>query len=329
VDNNLSVRDEHANEVLQIQVSSLIKRLRSTGITRVVIGVSGGLDSTLALLVAARAYDALGWDRAKIVGASMPGFGTSVKTRENAITLMKLLGVDSREIDICDSSMQMLGDIQHPAAQGEEVWDVTFENVQAGGRTSLLFRLANQLKGLVLGTGDLSELALGWCTYGVGDHMSHYSVNASVPKTLVKYIIQTQAMDPECTEEIKQVLTSIIETPITPELIPINDSEKNSPQLSEDSVGPFELQDFYLYYTTRYGFTPAKLLFLASQAWGNDLPKTQLEHWLRVFNTRFFGQSQFKRSALPNGPKVGNGGNLSPRADWRAPADLSHNLWVR
>lgn len=328
VDSNLSVRDEHANEVLQIQVSGLIKRLQSTGLSTLVIGVSGGLDSTLALLVATRAFDILGWDRDQIVGVSMPGFGTSSNTRENAITLMKLLGVNSREIDICESSMQMLRDIEHPAAQGEEVWDVTFENVQAGGRTSLLFRLANQLQGLVLGTGDLSELALGWCTYGVGDHMSHYSVNASVPKTLVKYIIESQAMNPEFNERVKQTLMSIVETPITPELIPIMDSMSTSPQLSEDSVGPFELQDFYMYYTTRYGFTPAKLLFLASQAWGTDLPKSELEHWLRVFNTRFFGQSQFKRSALPNGPKVGNGGNLSPRGDWRAPADLSHDLWV-
>jgi NAD+ synthase (glutamine-hydrolysing) len=241
---------------------------------------------------------------------------------------MNALGIDVREVDICDASMQMLRDIQHPAALGEEVWDVTYENVQAGARTSLLFRMANQLNGMVLGTGDLSELALGWSTYGVGDQMSHYSVNASVPKTLVKYIIEAQAMDPGFSAEIKQTLMSIVETPITPELIPIMNSKSTSSQLSEDSVGPFELQDFYLYFTTRYGFTPAKLLFLASQAWGTELPSAQLEHWLRVFNTRFFGQSQFKRSSLPNGPKVGNGGNLSPRSDWRAPADLSHDLWV-
>lgn len=325
---NSTLQDEHTNEVLQIQVSGLAKRLQATNISSLVIGVSGGLDSTLALLVATRTFDLLGWDRQKIVGVSMPGFGTSKRTRENAMSLMRELGIDAREIDICEQSMQMLTDIDHPAAHGEEAWDVTYENVQAGARSSLLFRLANQVKGLVLGTGDLSELALGWSTYGVGDHMSHYSVNASVPKTLVGFIIEAQAMRPECSEEMRQILMSIIETPISPELVPITDANINSPQLSEESVGPFELQDFYLYYTIRFGFAPAKLLFLAKQAWGADIPTQQLEHWLQVFNTKFFGQSQFKRSALPNGPKVGTGGNLSPRADWRAPADLSPTLWV-
>jgi len=325
---NSALQDEHTNEVLQIQVSGLVKRLQATNISSLVIGVSGGLDSTLALLVATRTFDLLGWDRKKIVGVSMPGFGTSERTKGNAMSLMHALGIDAREIDICDPSTQMLRDIDHPAAHGAKVWDVTYENVQAGARSSLLFRLANQVKGLVLGTGDLSELALGWSTYGVGDHMSHYSVNASVPKTLVGFIIEAQAMRPECSEELRQILMSIIETPISPELVPITDTNMNSPQLSEESVGPFELQDFYLYYTIRFGFTPAKLLFLAKQAWGADLPTQQLEHWLRVFNTKFFVQSQFKRSALPNGPKVGTGGNLSPRGDWRAPSDLSPSLWV-
>jgi len=325
---NSTLRDEHTNEVLQIQVSGLAKRLQATNISSLVIGVSGGLDSTLALLVATRTFDLLGWDRQRIVGVSMPGFGTSKRTKENAMSLMRALGIDAREIDICEQSMQMLRDIEHPAARGEEVWDTTYENVQAGARSSLLFRLANQVKGLVLGTGDLSELALGWSTYGVGDHMSHYSVNSSVPKTLVGFIIEAQAMRPECGEEIRQTLMSIIETPISPELVPITNLNISSPQLSEESVGPFELQDFYLYYTTRFGFAPAKLLFLAKQAWGADLPTEQLEHWLRVFNTKFFGQSQFKRSAMPNGPKVGTGGNLSPRGDWRAPSDLSPSLWV-
>lgn len=215
------LREEHANEVLQIQVAGLVKRLQATKVACVVIGVSGGLDSTLALLVATRAFDILGWDRGRLMGVSMPGFGTSTETRSNAMSHMNALRIDAREIDICDASLQMLRDILHPAANGEEVWDVTYENVQAGARTSILFRLANQLNGLVVGTSNLSELALGWSTYGVGDQMSHYAVNSSVPKTLVKVIVDSHARDQEHSDEIKQILLSIVETPISPKLVPL------------------------------------------------------------------------------------------------------------
>lgn len=321
-------RREHTREVLQIQVAGLIQRLRAIHQPKVVVGVSGGLDSSLALLVASKAMDVLGRERKDIVGVSMPGFGTSDHTRQNALALMRILGVTEHEIDIQAASEQMLRDIDHPTSRGADIFDVSFENVQAGARTSLLFRLANHVHGLVLGTGDLSELALGWCTYGVGDHMSHYSVNASVPKTLVKHIITSEAMDPECNPDLKRILLSIVDTPISPELVPLVEGSLVPEQLSEAVVGPYELQDFYLYYTIRFGFTPQKLLFLARQAWDMEKSEMELAKWLDVFNTRFFSQSQFKRSAMPNGPKVGTGGNLSPRGDWRAPSDIPAAVWL-
>lgn len=323
-----SERREHAREVVRIQVAGLVQRLRAVHQPNLVVGVSGGLDSALALLVATRAMDLLGRERTSIVGVSMPGFGTSDRTRDNALALMGVLGVTAKEIDIRAASQQMLQDIAHPVSRGEDVFDVSFENVQAGARTSLLFRLANQVNGLVLGTGDLSELALGWCTYGVGDQMSHYSVNASVPKTLVKHILNFEALDSECDPELNRILLSILDTPISPELVPLAEGTSTPEQFSEDAVGPFELQDFFLYYTTRFGFTPRKLLFLARHAWNKDKSKVELEKWLDVFNARFFSQSQFKRSAMPNGPKVGTGGNLSPRGDWRAPSDVSADVWL-
>jgi len=321
-------RRDHANEVRSIQVAGLVKRLQSTGQPKIVVGISGGLDSTLALIVAVQAMDYLQRDRRDIIGVSMPGFGTSERTRANALALMDALGVTAKEIDIRHSSQLMLEDINHPAATGESHFDVTFENVQAGARTSLLFRLANHENGLVLGTGDLSELALGWCTYGVGDQMSHYSVNGSVPKTLVRHIIHSQATEPSCDPRLRDILLSITETPISPELVPLGEDNAAPKQLSEDVVGPYDLQDFFLYYTTRFGFSPQKIELLAQRAWEPDITSNDIKRWLIEFYVRFFGRSQFKRSALPNGPKVGTGGNLSPRGDWRAPSDLVAELWL-
>ncbi|NWG20635.1 MAG: NAD(+) synthase [Chloroflexi bacterium] len=339
-------RDERCYEAYNIQVHGLMKRLTSTGITKIVIGVSGGLDSTQALIVAARTMDRLGLPRTNILAYTMPGFATSDVTAGNARGLMHALGVTAGEIDIRPSCMQMLRDIGHPFAAGEPVYDVTFENVQAGERTSHLFRLANLHGALVLGTGDLSELALGWATYGVGDQMSHYNVNASVPKTLIQHLIRWVADSGQFDDATSAILHSILGTEISPELVPPGaGGDRSRPAQSTQSViGPYELQDFNLFYITRYGFRPSKVAFLSYHAWGDasrgewpaglpgdehrqyDLPA--IVRWLEVFLWRFFKTSQFKRSALPNGPKVGSGGSLSPRGDWRAPSDAEAEVWL-
>jgi NAD+ synthase (glutamine-hydrolysing) len=339
-------RNERCEEVYNIQVRGLQTRLVATGIEKVVIGVSGGLDSTHALIVAARAMDRLGLPRANVLGYTLPGFATSDRTLANAHALMKALGVSASELDIRPSAMQMLRDLAHPAAAGEPQYDVTYENVQAGERTSHLFRLANYHQGLVLGTGDLSELALGWATYGVGDQMSHYSVNASVPKTLIQFMIRWAVDTNQFGPEANEVLTSVLETEISPELVPSGDRDGDGPgQSSEGVVGPYELQDFFLYYILRFGYRPSKVAYLADYAWGdrergdwpdlipaqrrNQYSLADIRHWLEVFLRRFFATSQFKRSALPNAPKVGSGGSLSPRADWRAPSDSQAEAWFQ
>jgi NAD+ synthase (glutamine-hydrolysing) len=337
-------RDARCFEAYNIQVHGLMKRLTSTGIEKVVIGVSGGLDSTQALIVAARTMDQLGLPRTNVLAYSLPGFATSDRTRANAQRLMRALKVTANEIDIRPSATQMLLDIGHPYAKGEPVHDVTFENVQAGERTSHLFRLANLHDGLVLGTSDLSELALGWTTYGVGDQMSHYNVNASVPKTLIQYLIRWVVDSGQFESEVNETLVSIVETEISPELVPTGASEPQQLQSTEEVVGPFELQDFHLYYITRFGFRPSKVAYLAHYAWGDsergiwpELIPAERRHaydlstikkWLGVFLHRFFKLSQFKRSAIPNAPKVGSGGSLSPRSDWRAPSDSESVVWL-
>jgi NAD+ synthase (glutamine-hydrolysing) len=335
--------DARCHETYDIQVEGLQQRLRATGITKLMIGVSGGLDSTQALLVCARTMDRLHLPRANILGYSMPGFATGERTRANARHLMEAVGASAHEIDIRPSCLQMLRDLGHPFAAGEPVHDVTFENVQAGERTSHLFRLSNQYNGIVVGTGDLSELALGWCTYGVGDQMSHYGVNASVPKTLIQHLIRWQIERGGLAEPACQVLRSILDTEISPELVP-GGSGGQEIQRSEAVIGPYELQDFNLYCISRYGFRPSKVAYLAHHAWSDktrgewpvgfpaakrheyDLPT--IKHWLAVFLDRFFRTSQFKRSAMPNAPKVGSGGSLSPRGDWRAPSDADSQAWL-
>ena len=337
-------RDERCMEVFNIQVQSLVQRLEAAGIAKVVLGVSGGLDSTHALLVCAQAMDRLGRPRADILGFTMPGFATSGRTRMQAVRLMEAIGCTAREIDIRPSCRQMLADIGHPFAEGEPRYDITFENVQAGERTSHLFRLANLHGGIVVGTGDLSELALGWCTYGVGDHMSHYNVNASVPKTLIKHLVRWVADNGQVGEAGSAVLQQILDTEVSPELVPSQDEGAEQPgQKTEDFVGPYDLQDFHLYYTLRYGFKPSKVAFLAYTAWHDvsrghwpdDLETerhayalTQIRHHLGTFVYRFFKTSQFKRSCVPNAPKVGSGGSLSPRGDWRAPSDGEAAVWL-
>ncbi len=327
-------------EAFNIQAHGLEQRLRASGMEKVVIGVSGGLDSTQALLVAVTAMDALGLPRANVLAYTLPAFATTDRTRSNAWALMRALDVSAKEIDVSAACKQMLEDIGHPAARGEAVYDVTYENVQAGARTSLLFRLANLHNGIVIGTGDLSELALGWCTYGVGDQMSHYNVNASVPKTLIQHLIRWCARDARFGSRTVSVLKDILATEISPELVP-----GDTAQRTEAFVGPYALQDFNLFYTTRYGFAPAKVAFLAWHAWrdaqagvwpsviaANDrgaYDLAEIKHWLAVFARRFFATSQFKRSALPNGPKVSSGGSLSPRGDWRAPSDSSAEVWLK
>jgi NAD+ synthase (glutamine-hydrolysing) len=330
-------------EAYNIQVSGLVQRLSATGNGRIVIGVSGGLDSTQALIVAAKAMDRMGRPRSEIVAYTMPGFGTSEGTKTNAHRLTAALGVDARELDIRPAARQMLADLGHPFAQGEPVYDVTFENVQAGLRTDYLFRAANHVGGMVLGTGDLSELALGWCTYGVGDQMSHYNVNAGVPKTLIQHLIRWVIASGQFDAEVGATLESILATEISPELIPAG-ADGAPIQSTEAKIGPYALQDFNLFYTLRYGFRPSKIAFLAMRAWGDAergawpphfpaerriayaLP--EIRRWLEVFLRRFFGFAQFKRSALPNGPKVSAGGSLSPRGDWRAPSDGNANAWL-
>lgn len=334
--------DQDCYEAFNIQVQGLIKRLQATRAKAIVIGVSGGLDSTHALIVAAKACDALGRPRSDILAFTMPGFATSEGTRSNAWALMNAVGATAAEIDIRPAARQMLGDMGHPFADGEPVYDVTFENVQAGLRTDYLFRLANHHGGFVLGTGDLSELALGWCTYGVGDQMSHYNVNGSVAKTLIQHLIRWAAETGQFDAATSTVLLSVLGTEISPELVPAD--AKGAIQSTQAIVGPYELQDFNLYYMTRYGLRPSKVAFLAWHAWRdtavggwppnfpdaarNAYDLATIRKWMTVFVRRFYETSQFKRSAMPNGPKVVSGGNLSPRGDWRAPSDAGAALWL-
>ena len=334
-------RDERCTEVYNIQVQALAQRLASSGMKKVVIGISGGLDSTHALLVCARAMDKLGLPRTNILAYTMPGFATSERTIAQARQLMEVIGCSASEIDIRPSCIQMLNDIGHPYAGGDEVYDVTFENVQAGERTSHLFRLANLNSAIVIGTGDLSELALGWCTYGVGDHMSHYNVNASVPKTLISHLVRWVA-ESGAIGGGSQVLINILDTEISPELVPGKEGGEPA-QKTQDVIGPYELQDFNLYYTLRYGFAPSKVAFLSLAAWHdrdlgrwpnaahvqrNQYDLATIKRNLGIFLYRFFKTSQFKRSCVPNSPKVGTGGSLSPRGDWRAPSDGEATVWM-
>lgn len=335
-------RDQRCYEVYNIQVQGLAKRLQSAGMGNVVIGVSGGLDSAHALIVAARTMDLLGRPRSRILAYTMPGFATTGKTYGNALRLMRSLDVEVNELDIRPSSMQMFHDIGHPFTEGEEVYDTTFENVQAGERTSHLFRIANHRNGLVLGTGDLSELALGWCTYGVGDHMSHYAVNASVPKTLIQHLMRWVAQAGIFPGETSRILLDILDTEISPELIPGDGGDQPS-QKSESVIGPYELQDFNNFYITRFGYLPSKVAFMAYCAWRDplrghwpDIPENgrnayaieEIRKWLNVYLHRFFKTSQFKRTCIPNAPKVGSGGSLSPRGDYRAPSDSEAAVWL-
>ena len=318
--------EQDCYEGYNIQVAGLSQRLRALDHPKVVIGVSGGLDSTHALIVAARAMDAEGRPRSDILAFTLPGFATGEHTRGNAIRLSKALGVTFAEIDIRPTAELMLTEIGHPYARGEAVYDVTFENVQAGLRTDYLFRIANQRGGIVLGTGDLSELALGWSTYGVGDQMSHYNVNGGVPKTLIQHLIRWVIASGEFDAEVGETLRSVLDTEITPELVPAGEGEQI--QSSEAKVGPYPLQDFSLFYVLRYGFRPSKIAFLAWHAWRDEYPLAEIRSWLAVFAQRFYSFSQFKRSAMPNGPKVSYGGSLSPRGDWRAPSDMAATVWL-
>ncbi|MET0188839.1 MAG: NAD(+) synthase [Pseudonocardia sediminis] len=334
--------EQDCYEAYSIQVSGLEQRLRAIGQPKVVIGVSGGLDSTHALIVAARAMDREDRPRSDILAFTLPGFATGEHTKNNAIALSEALGVTIETIDITPTARTMLAEMDHPFSRGEAVYDVTFENVQAGLRTDYLFRLANQRNGIVLGTGDLSELALGWSTYGVGDQMSHYNVNGGVPKTLIQHLIRWVISSEQFDDDVSAVLQSVLDTEITPELVPTAEGEEV--QSSEAKVGPYALQDFTLHHVLRYGFRPSKIAFLAWHAWHDvdDGPwpagfpperrraydLAPIRQWLVVFVKRYFGFSQFKRSAMPNGPKVVSGGNLSPRGDWRAPSDGNARVWV-
>ncbi len=342
VPNTPAKLEEDCYEAFNIQVEGLRKRLASTGSKHLIIGISGGLDSTHALIVACKAMDRLGRPRSDILGFTLPGFATGEETKANAWTLMRALGITGAEIDIRPAARQMLADIGHAFADGEPVYDVTFENVQAGLRTDYLFRLANQHRGFVLGTGDLSELALGWCTYGVGDQMSHYGINAGVPKTLIQYLIRWSVQSGQFDGEAAAVLTAILDTEISPELVPADADGKM--QSTQDRIGPYELHDFFLHYIVRHGLRPSKIAFLAWHAWRDseaghwpiDFPKDArnaydlptIARWLEEFLFRFFQTSQFKRSAMPNGPKVSAGGALSPRGDWRAPSDGVAAPWI-
>lgn len=335
-------RNERCYEAYNIQVQGLAKRLSSSGIPNLVIGVSGGLDSTHALIIAARTMDLLGKPRTHVKAYTMPAFATTSKTYRNAINLMRTLGVETNEVDIKPACLQMLKDIGHPYASGKTVYDVTFENVQAGQRSAHLFRLANMRNALVIGTGDLSELALGWSTYGIGDHMSHYNVNASVPKTLIQYLVRWVAETHQFSIEVSEILLNILDTEISPELIPGKGNDQPK-QLTEATIGPYELQDFNNFYITRFGYLPTKVAFMAWLAWQDkargswpDVPTEKrhnynlkdIKKWLHVYLNRFFKTSQYKRSCVPNSPKVGSGGSLSPRGDWRAPSDGEPAVWL-
>jgi NAD+ synthase (glutamine-hydrolysing) len=335
--------DEDCYEAFNIQVQGIAKRMEAARAQKLVIGISGGLDSTHALIVAAKALDRLGRPRSDILGYTMPGFATSDGTKGNAWALMNALGITAEEIDIRPAARQLLTDMRHPFANGEPVYDVTFENVQAGLRTDYLFRLANHNNGLVVGTGDLSELALGWCTYGVGDQMSHYTVNAGVPKTLIQFLIRWCIASGQFEDETNHVLAAILGTEISPELVPAD--ANGLIQSTESKVGPYALNDFFLHYVVRHGMAPSKIAFLALHAWADatagrwprDLPEEArvaydlpvIREWLEKFLHRFFVTSQFKRSAIPNGPKVSAGGALSPRGDWRAPSDGTAAAWLK
>ena len=318
--------EQDCYEGYNIQVSGLEQRLRALNHPKVVIGVSGGLDSTHALIVAAKAMDRTGRPRSDILAFTLPGFATGEHTKNNATRLSRALGVTFEEIDIRSTAELMLTEIGHPYSRGEKVYDVTFENVQAGLRTDYLFRIANQRGGIVLGTGDLSELALGWSTYGVGDQMSHYNVNSGVPKTLIQHLIRWVIGSGQFDAEVGEILQSVLDTEITPELVPAGEGEQV--QSSEAKVGPYPLQDFSLFHVLRYGFRPSKIAFLAWHAWSPDYSLGEIRRWLRVFAQRFYSFSQFKRSAMPNGPKVSHGGSLSPRGDWRAPSDMAATVWL-
>ncbi|MFT0846542.1 NAD(+) synthase [Actinomycetaceae bacterium L2_0104] len=341
VPNDQAKLNQDCYEAYNIQVYGISQRLRAIGNPKLVIGVSGGLDSTHALIVAARAMDLLGRPRTDILAYTLPGFATSDHTKNNAYRLAESLGVSFEEIDIRPAAAQMLSDMGHPYASGEEVYDVTFENVQAGLRTDFLFRLANEKGGIVLGTGDLSELALGWCTFGVGDHMSHYNVNPGVPKTLMQHLIRWVIASGQFSEAVGQTLQSILDTEISPELVPARDGE--TIQSTQQKIGPYELQDFTLYYLLRFGLRPSKIAFYQWHSWRNaesgnwpaGFPAAErhqyglerITHWMDLFLRRFFA-NQFKRSTLPNGPKVLAGGTLSPRGDWRMPSDVSSAAWL-
>ncbi|SDC24447.1 NAD+ synthase (glutamine-hydrolysing) [Sphingomonas sp. YR710] len=334
--------DADCYEAFNIQVAGLATRMAASRSETLVIGVSGGLDSTHALIVAAKACDRLGLPRTAILGYTMPGFATGEASKGYAWALMTALGITAAELDIRPAARQMLADMDHPFARGEPRYDVTFENVQAGLRTDYLFRLANQKRGIVVGTGDLSELALGWCTYGVGDQMSHYAVNCGVPKTLIQFLIRWSVRTSQFNAETDAVLTGILGAEISPELVPAGDDGKI--QSTESKIGPYELCDFFLHHVARLGLRPSKIAFLAWHAWQNadaglwpiefpanlrnsyDLPT--IRRWLESFLFRFFEISQFKRSAIPNGPKVSGGGSLSPRGDWRAPSDGTARVWL-
>ncbi len=342
VPNDPARRDEDCYEAFNIQVEALAKRLEAAHARTLVIGVSGGLDSTHALIVAAKAMDRLGRPRADILGFTMPGFATGEGTKANAWALMRALGITAEEIDIRPAARRMLEDMRHPFADGSPAYDITFENVQAGLRTDYLFRLANQRGGIVVGTGDLSEMALGWCTYGVGDQMSHYAVNAGVPKTLIQFLIRWCIRTGQYDAATDAILSTIVAQEISPELVPAG--ADGALQSTESMIGPYALNDFFAHYVIRYGLAPSKIAFLAwhawrdaeSGAWPADLPATArvaydlptITAWLERFLQRFFATSQFKRSALPNGPKVSAGGALSPRGDWRAPSDGTARVWI-
>ncbi|MEY4642657.1 MAG: hypothetical protein RLZZ227_2651 [Pseudomonadota bacterium] len=334
--------DQDCYEAFNIQVQGLVRRFKSTSGTNFIIGVSGGLDSTHALIVAAKACDTLGIERSRILGFTMPGFATGQHTKNNAWALMNALGISGAEIDIRPAAQRMLADMGHPFASGQPVHDVTFENVQAGLRTDYLFRLASQHGGFVVGTSDLSETALGWSTYGVGDHMSHYGVNAGVPKTLMQYLLRWVIATRQFDAATNAVLQSILDTKVSPELVPADAS--GNMQSTEGHIGPYELHDFFLYHILRQGQPPSKVAYLAHEAWKDaqaglwpagypdalkrayDLPT--IRKWLELFCFRFFKLAQYKRSAIPNSPKVSGGGALSPRGDWRAPSDGNALAWL-
>ncbi len=325
VPHSIQTRDERCKEIFSLQVAGLKKRLSHTGSKTAVIGISGGLDSTLALLVTVRAFDELGWDRKRIIGVTMPGFGTTDRTYDNSLMLMSELGITMREISIVDASRQHFKDIGHD----ENIHDITYENTQARERTKLLMNISNKEGGMVIGTGDLSELALGWCTYN-GDHMSMYAVNTSVPKTLVRSIVYTISKEQD--EKVKETLLDVLDTPVSPELLPVGKNGEMV-QKTEDTVGPYELHDFFLYYLLRFGMKPSKIYFLAKHAFsvveeeGDVLYEDEfILKWLKVFYRRFFSQ-QFKRSCLPDGPKIGSI-CLSPRGDWRMPSDACSTIWL-